>query len=124
MKYSAQTYARAFVLAVREKTVAPDDAVRRFVAIVTRNGDRSSLRKITSEAERIALQEQGGRKVVIESARPLGRKALEEFKKEFGAPDVVEEELNPELIAGVRLTIGGEWMIDATLAGKLKKLFK
>lgn len=70
------------------------------------------------------LKDEGGRKVVLESARPLADHAFQELRAAFSEKDVVESSVAPEVVAGVRITIDGEWMIDASLAGRLKKLFR
>ena len=61
--------------------------------------------------------------MVFESARRLPaahRKELEQFLR---PGDQAVERLNPNLVAGVRITIDGEYEFDGSLRGKLDKIF-
>jgi len=124
MKFSPQLYARAFVSALAEKKVPEEKLRERFLTVVKRNGDFPHLGKILREAERLLMKKLELKKVVIESARPVGKTQFEELRMAFAERDIVHTNIVPELIAGVKITIDDEWMIDATLKGRLKKLFK
>lgn len=124
MKYPARIYAKALAEIITDPRVV-DDAlvVKNFLALVERNGDSPHLRKILEEAARFARGKGGIRKVILETARPLDnahRKALGSFMK---AGDVVEETLNPELVAGVRIIVDDERQFDGSLKGRMDKLF-
>ena len=122
MKYSVATYARALVESVAS---SKDDAgiVKRFMALLVRNGDEAVASKIVSVASAQLAKKNGGRSVVIESARPLHSAQRAHIMKSFSSNDIVEEKINPSLRAGVRIMIDGEQLIDASLSHKLQKLF-
>ncbi len=123
MKYSANIYARALVAALDDR---PEEAAKikdRFLAVLKKAGDSRGLQAIVTEAEKLLVKKNGGRKIIIESPRPLSSKNLEALQHSFSSKDRIETVLTPSLVAGVRVTIDGEWTIDATLKGKLQKLF-
>lgn len=127
MKYPAHIYAKALaevIVAAKAASDTEQDAiVRRFVALVRKNGDEAHLRKIVEEAARFVRGKSGVRKVMMETARPLGaaqKKQLAAFTK---AGDVIVEKVNPELVAGVKIIVNDELQFDGSLKGKLDKLF-
>ena len=74
------------------------------------------------EAKKMIREKEDRRSVVIETARLLSARGLaEEILK---PSDVVEEKIDPELIAGVRITINDELQFDGSLRRKLNELFK
>ena len=126
MKYAPHIYAKALV----EVLSAPpgpgrqhDDAIaKNFLALVRRNGDEGHLRKILEEASRFARGHSGVRKVMIESARALApsqKKMVEQFTK---PGDVVEERVNPDLIAGIKVIVNDEMQFDGSLKNKLNRV--
>ena len=63
------------------------------------------------------------RQVIIQSARPLS-KAQEKMVQPFlHADDVVEYEIDPELVAGLKIIINDEMQFDGTMKAKLDALF-
>lgn len=124
MKYSASTYAKALAEAiVKAKPSDGDRIVARFVALVRRNGDDVHIRKIVEEAARFVRGAHGIRKVTLGSARPLTaaqRKLLKHFVTE---EDIVEERVDPTLIAGIRITVDDETQFDGSLKRKLDAMF-
>jgi F0F1-type ATP synthase delta subunit len=124
MKYRSSIYAKALAEVISSKTTVSDaSVVRNFLAMVERNGDGAHLKAILEEAARFARGKNGVRKVILESARPLNdaqRKAVGTFARRG---DVVEETINPALVAGVRIVVDDERQFDWSLKGKLDKLF-
>lgn len=127
MKYPAHIYARALagvIAEVKGRSEKEQDAiVAHFIALVRKSGDEAHLRKIVEEAARFVRGKSGVRKVTIETARLPGaaqRKALQHFIK---SGDVVEENIDPELVAGVKIIVNDEQQLDGSLKGKLDKLF-
>ncbi len=109
MKVKAKDYAKALV------DVKKFD-VKQFLRILQRNGDMKKAKEIIVWAEKMVLEKRGNQKIVVETARPqkigLGKKG-----------DVVEEKVNPSLVAGVKITINGEKQLDFSLKNKLEKIF-
>lgn len=125
MKYSPSLYARAFAeVAVKPLSAAEEKrAIENFLAFIRKNGDWGAIGKILATTEKILREKTGRRKFVFETARPLG-KLLERLRKELTkSHDVVEEKLNPSLIAGVKITMNDEIEFDGSLQHKLDKLF-
>lgn len=125
MKHSVKTYAQAFAAAAAGKhsPAKEKQMVQRFAAMVRRNGDAALLAKITEEAGRLLRAKEGIRKFVIETARPLPGKLHQEVRRLPKAKDVVEEKVEPALVAGVRVTVDEEWQYDASLDRKLRRIF-
>lgn len=124
MKYKPTIYAQALAEAIIEnKGKGEAEMLKNFLALVRRNGDESQLRKIVDEADRLIRRSTGVRKVVVESARPLKKPAATLLKNFLKEGDVVQEKVNPELVAGMRITLDDELQFDGSLKGKLDKLF-
>jgi F0F1-type ATP synthase delta subunit len=126
MKYPAHIYAKALVEVLGDATGAraKDDAkiAENFMALVKKNGDEGHLKKILEEASRFARGKSGVRKITVESARVLAstqKATLQQFVK---PGDVVEERIDPELIAGIRITLNDEMQFDGSLKNKLNKV--
>lgn len=125
MKYPAHIYAKALVAVLSAPAAAGHGARRdqeiadNFLALVRKNGDEGHLRKILEEASRFARGKSGARKVTIASARmlqPSQRKALAHFIK---PGDVVEERIDPALVAGIKIILNDELQFDGSLKNKL-----
>jgi F-type H+-transporting ATPase subunit delta len=75
----------------------------------------------------VALRQEsfGLLKAVVETARPLSRESSKRLDDALtaasGRPIVLVEQLNPELIGGVRVHIGDR-ILDGSIAGRLKQV--
>ena len=125
MKYSAINYAHAFAqLAVKaEGETAEKKLVKEFWATVEKNGDLAKKSKIITEAERLLRLAHGLNLWEVETARPTRNSAKDILKGIAKSHDVIVQTVNPELVAGVRITKNGEEQLDASLANRLNKLF-
>jgi F0F1-type ATP synthase delta subunit len=124
MKYSVHTYAQAFVEALEDREgKIKDEATlgKNFLALVRRYGDESHLPNILDEASRLARGKSGIRQITIESARELSISQKTALKHFIKTHDVVEERIDPELIAGVKITVNDEMQFDGSLKTKLNK---
>ena len=120
MKYSVHDYAKALAAVIRDPATKPEVATKHFLALIRRNGDEMQLSKIVKEAARLAG---GVREVVVASARPLS-KTQQQLVKNFLKPsDRVQYEIDPGLVAGVKIVVNDEMQLDGTLKAKLDKLF-
>ncbi|MDE2020121.1 MAG: F0F1 ATP synthase subunit delta [Patescibacteria group bacterium] len=125
MKYSHHLYARALAdVIVDAKGAEAERFAGNFLALVRKNGDEAHLRKILEEAARLLRGKKGVRKVTLGTARQLPAGQREMLKVFLKPGDVIEERIDPELVAGVRITVDDEWQFDGSLKGKLDKLFK
>lgn len=125
MKYSTHTYSKALVeaLAGAKGTESEKAMGERFLALVRRHGDEASLSKILVEADRLMRARNGTRRLVVESARGLNTKAKSLVAALAHAGDVIEEKIDPALIAGIKVTANDEVQFDASLRKKLDAVF-
>src|SRR5580698_2296783 len=120
MKYPTHIYAKALVEVLTDAK-GKDEAkfADNFIALVRRNGDEMHLRKILEEASRFARGQSGIRKVVVESARTLTKSQQKEVSRFIRKEDVVVEKVDPELVAGIKITVNDELQFDGSLSRKL-----
>ncbi|MEK7150899.1 MAG: F0F1 ATP synthase subunit delta [Patescibacteria group bacterium] len=124
MKYPAHTYAQAFLEVV--KNITPADkpkVIKRFIRVVSKNGDASRLPFIFKTIQKSFIQSTGGRLIDIDLARPASRSTTDELTKQFTKKDFIRFSIRPALIAGVRITINDEREYDNSFARRLKKIF-
>lgn len=127
MKYASHVYARALVevlsapaVALGEKT--DDERAKNFLALVRKNGDERYLRKILEEASRFARGKSGVRKVTVESARTLTWSQKTLLARFVKPGDMVEERINTDLIAGIKIILNDEMQFDGSLKNKLNRV--
>ena len=74
---------------------------------------------------RLAADKRGVAKAVVRTARPLSadaQKTLSSHLKKFAGKDVeLDVKEDPELIGGVTVKIG-DWVLDSSLRGQLRRL--
>ena len=124
MRYSTEDYAKALAGAIAE--TKPDRAplvVANFLGLLRKNGEEARGKKIVAAAERLVRGKLGGREVVFESARKLSPAHQQELEKFLRTGDQPVLRLNEGLVAGVRITVDGEYEFDGSLRGKLDKIF-
>lgn len=126
MNYTPKIYAKAFCESViLAKTGADmDKAVKNLLIQVKLNRDQKKLKYILSAAEKIIIQKKGGRKLTLETARPLNpgnKKIIDPLLK---PSDIVEKKINKKLIAGIKININDEFLLDQSFATKIKKILK
>ena len=120
MRYSVNNYVSAFVQTVK---TAPHGAVGGLVKLLKKTGDIKHSKKIVEAVHKKLVNEKGGKWVNIEVARDSALKK-ETFYHKFSEKDHVDFQINPELVAGVRITVNGEEELNNSLQNKLSKLFK
>jgi F0F1-type ATP synthase delta subunit len=125
MKYSAKQYATAFLSVLKTTDVLNQDRIiNNFIEEVRRNRDDQHLPKIVEEISRLIVKDNGGRNVLVEMARQQDKAVLAMIDKIFNEKDRVEYKINPNLVAGLRITFDGEREFDNSLTYKIKTLFK
>jgi F0F1-type ATP synthase delta subunit len=126
MKYKPELYAKAFAEVVGTKSSPAEEkkAVQNLISIVVKNGDAKALPKILEEADRLLRRKLGIRKIKVASARPLEKHTEALVKKLLMPKDVIEEEIDPSLRAGITITVDDEMYFDGSLKRKLEKLFR
>jgi F0F1-type ATP synthase delta subunit len=125
MRYPTHIYAKALAhVAMDPKAKGYADIAKNLLALLRKNGEEARARKILNEAGRLARRKSGIRKVTVESARRLGP-SHEKMVGTLTKPgDVVQKDISPELVAGIRVIIDDELQFDGSLKGKLDRVFK
>lgn len=100
---------------------------RNFVNLLFDKRREEVLRGLGAAWHRRSLEERGAVEGLVESARPLPDSELARLRASLGKTLSKEVQLEnrvvPELVAGVRVTVGGR-MIDASVQGRLEDLRK
>src|SRR3989344_412811 len=121
MKYSINNYVGAFMKAV--EAVPPRQATVNFIKLLKKTGDIKNADKILEAIHKKMVRNKGGKWVKIESARDITRSRAKSLKSRFSKKDNVTFNINPELVAGIRIMVNGEEELDNTLTKKLNKMF-
>lgn len=122
MRYSINNYVGAFTEVI--KKVPHDKAVDGFLKLLVKTGDIKHANKILEAIHKKITAQNGGKWVDIEVARQTAESKLKSLKSKFTAKDHIEVKINPELVAGTRVTIDGQEELNNTLQNKLNKLFR
>lgn len=122
MKARPSHYARAF-LACLAAGVSYESATPRLRAMLAKRGDTHRLPQVVEEIEKAEVARRGGHRVRVEFARVASPAHERKMLKEFSKADRVSATINPELIAGTRITFDEERELDVSLAGKMRALF-
>lgn len=112
MKVKVKDYAKALV------DVKKFDA-KHFLRILQKNSDMKKAKQIIALTEQLLLKKSGNKKITLQTAREIKKMSTRFAKK----GDVVEKEVKPELVAGVKIIIDGERQLDFSLKNKLEKIF-
>lgn len=124
MKYPINSYAKALAEVIAAAKPAQEaQLAKNLLALARKNGDEAHLRRILEEAGKLARAASGTRRVTLETARALGRAQKESLRPFIKKGDVIEEKIDPELVAGVRIIVDDETQFDGSLRGKLDRLF-
>ena len=124
MRYQESIYAKALLRALEEKDESEIKKIlKNFMAILLKNNDFSHLNSILGKVEKLYLTEEGVEKIYVESASPLSKNLREEIESALGKKVLINEKVRPNLLAGVRIILNEEILIDATAAQRLAKIF-
>lgn len=124
MKYTNKQYASALLEALKDKDEgARKEVLARFLSLLTKNRARKHLDSILKEAERQNLHNAGLRKVDIEFPHSLSDDTRQEIKESLGGEVFFKEKQNPDLLAGIKILIDDEILIDASAKRRLDNIF-
>lgn len=116
MKYKTKDYAKALAgLMLENRKNIPAD----FLRILQKNGDMKKAKEIIDLAGKLYLEKTGNKKVVLQTARKAKHAAAAFVKK----GDIVVDEINPSLVAGIKIIVNGERQLDFSLSKKLNEIF-
>jgi F0F1-type ATP synthase delta subunit len=88
------------------------------------SGDIGNAEKVIASIEEKIARKEGRVKIKVYAARILHESLLDKIKNAFGNEALVHQVIDPEIIAGVKLVVNDEIMIDATLKKKLERITK
>lgn len=124
MKYSSRIYATALAEALDGKPKEEQKQIaNRFLQIVYKNRDKQKLGRILEETEKIILIKTDTAKVRLESVEPVSAKLKHEIKEVINKNVLFSEKIKPELLAGIKILINDELLIDASAQSRLNKIF-
>ncbi|MEK7562186.1 MAG: F0F1 ATP synthase subunit delta [Patescibacteria group bacterium] len=116
-------YARALVEAVLKPEADESKIKDNFIKFLQKNGDMSKAGQIVSLAKKIFIKKTGRRQLTIESARKIKAKQKELVESILRKGDIVDEKINKDLLAGIKIIIDGEKQFDASMQKKLQNIF-
>ncbi|MDD5050178.1 MAG: F0F1 ATP synthase subunit delta [Candidatus Pacebacteria bacterium] len=124
MKYKPKQYAEALYEAMEgAKKGEEKQLVEHFVQTVKKNKDWIRLPLILKHFEKIFVEKNGLTKVEVESAYPLTAKTRKEIEGIFKDKVLLEEKVNPRLIAGIRILLNNSVFIDSSALKHINNLF-
>lgn len=118
----ANTYAKALVEIMISVPGQQEKLLRAFVRLLQKNGQTHKIREIISLARNRYAKKTGQRNIIIESARKVNVKSI--LKKLQREGDNVQEKIQPELVAGLKITVNSEAQLDFSLSNRLDNIFK
>lgn len=124
MNYNPKTYAVAFCEAIDDakNNADIDKCVKNLLILIKANRDQKKLKDILFVVKKIIVQKKGGRMLLIESARPKSEVAEKIIKSLIKPTDIVENKINKSLIAGIKINIDDELLLDGSFSTKIKKI--
>ena len=125
MKYRVAQYAQALHAVLKGKAVLEQKQImRRFAAMLTRHRMSGKSDLIIAAYEKLVLEESGVRKIRIEAASPVTEKLKKEIGEILGKKIYLEEQTNINLLAGFKILVDNELLIDASAKRQMEKMFQ
>jgi len=120
--HKAKVYAKALIEAAQDKPEEEQRLVaRRLKQLLKKRGDLRLLSHILKEAEHM----QQGNPAQVVSASELSEQARNTLKKSLEQKGFfMKEEVDADVIGGIAIYLGKEYMIDGTVRRKLQKLWQ
>ena len=116
-------YAKALAEVLSKKGINEEKVTKNFLELLIKTGQEKKAKEILSLAEDFVLKAKGGKKIVIETARRLTAENKTALKKFIKEGDVVEEKIDNQLIAGVKIIMNNEKQFDNSMQKKLQEIF-
>ena len=125
MKYKSKDYATVLAeLIMKEVTPIQEKKFSdNFLKFLEKNRDNSKAKEIIDLAEAVFFKKINRKKIILETARKMGseQKGLFGFLVKKG--DIIQEKINEELIAGVKIIVNNERQLDFSMQKKLQNIF-
>ena len=125
MRYAVKQYAESLhdAFAEAKGDEAKRSVIRRFVILLYSHRASVHLERILAGFEKYYLQKRGLRKIEIRTASGLKQTDRKMVADLAGKNAIIDEVLQPDLLAGITITIDDETMIDASGKRRLERLF-
>ena len=123
MKYKTIDYAKALVEILSDKDFNEKQITQGFLKLLERQGDFGKAKEIIKTAKFLLAKKNAKKSVFFETARKLSAGQKELLSKFVEEGDIVEEKINKELIAGVKIIIDNEKQLDQTILTKINNIF-
>lgn len=124
MRYTTGQYASALTEALADASAATrPQMIRRFMQMLRKNRDTRRLAAIMRKMEKQSLADQGMQKVAVASASPLAPEIKKEIAAGLDKKPLWEETVDPAMLAGIRILIDDELLIDASARRRLDRMF-
>ena len=117
-------YAKALAAVILDKKSDDKKITDNFIKLLSKKGYEKKAKEILNLTEDMVLAKQGKRKIAFETARKITagqKKILNNF---VNNGDIVNEKINPEIIAGIKIIINNSKQFDASMQSKLQNIFK
>jgi F-type H+-transporting ATPase subunit delta len=115
-RFSSRQYAEVlYELVEKASKNESKDIIKKFVAVLVKNGDMSKISLITQEFEKIHLSKIGKEKIEVTTTGEDGSKLKSELKGEVTLKE------DARILGGVRIKIGDK-LIDNTLRARVNRL--
>lgn len=125
MRFTNAQYAQALYETLKDKKGKDRAAsIRRFVALLQTHKVSSRIDRILEKFEAYSLAADGLLKIEVESAAPLSPEIRRDIHGAFKQKVFLDESVYPELLAGIKLIINNEILIDATAARRIDSLLR
>ena len=124
MRYRVAQYAEALHAVLKNKPVSEQKKImRRFIAMLARHRMIGKIGLVVAAYEKKVLHEAGARKVRIETPDPISEQLKKEIGTILGKKVYFEEITNPKLVAGIKILVDNELLIDASAKRQLERIF-
>ncbi len=124
MRYTPKQYATALLQALDKKSSTEKKKIlQQFMSLVSKRGDSARLGLIVRESEKQYLKNVGLKKVVLESVDSMPARVKKDIEEILGKNIIFEEKTNPNLLAGIKVLVNDELLVDASAVTQLRKLF-
>ena len=125
MKYKSKDYAKALVgLILKETTFTQEKKLSdNFLNLLKKNRDSSKAKEIINLTESLFFKKTGKKKFILEIARKMDSEQKNLLKYLVKKGDIIQEKINEELIAGIKIIVNDEKQIDFSMLKKIQNIF-
>lgn len=115
MKYRARAYRESYLSLIEGKSESEARSItKKFLSLLLRDRAFSKLNEIFRDIRRTHLQRLGIKEIDVETPAPVSPYAKKEIRDIFGKESIIHESINPGVLAGMRILVDDELLIDGT----------